>query len=134
MKLKASMVSAIAVLMSLSGTVSAQGIVETVEQGCETEITTYCSQVSPGEGRLLACFYAHEDKLSGQCQYALYSASAQLDQAVSALDYLATQCRDDILKLCGEVQVGEGRVLECLKSNSASVSAACNQAVNDVTE
>lgn len=134
MKLKTTMMSAIAVLMSLSGTVSAQGIVETVEQGCATEITTYCSQVSPGEGRLLACFYAHEDKLSGQCQYALYSASAQLDQAVSALDYLATQCRDDILKLCGEVQVGEGRVLECLKSNSASVSAACNQAVNDVTE
>jgi hypothetical protein len=134
MKLKTTMMFAIAVLMSLSGTVSAQGIVETVEQGCATEITTYCSQVSPGEGRLLACFYAHEDKLSGQCQYALYSASAQLDQAVSALDYLATQCRDDILKLCGEVQVGEGRVLECLKSNSASVSAACNQAVNDVTE
>jgi hypothetical protein len=134
MKLKTSMASAIAVLMSLSGTVSAQGIVETVEQGCTTEITTYCSQVSPGEGRLLACFYAHEDKLSGQCQYALYSASAQLDQAVSALDYLATQCRDDILKLCGEVQVGEGRVLECLKSNSTSVSAACNQAVSDVTE
>lgn len=134
MQLKSSIVSAIAVLLSLSGTVSAQGIVETVEQGCATEITTYCSQVSPGEGRLLACFYAHEDKLSGQCQYALYSASAQLDQAVSALDYLATQCRDDILKLCGEVQVGEGRVLDCLKSNSASVSAACNQAVGDVTE
>ena len=134
MQLKSSIVSAIAVLLSLSGTVSAQGIVETVEQGCATEITTYCSQVSPGEGRLLACFYAHEDKLSGQCQYALYSASAQLDQAVSALDYLATQCRDDILKLCGGVQVGEGRVLDCLKSNSASVSAACNQAVGDVTE
>jgi Cysteine rich repeat len=134
MKLTTTMMSAFAVLMSLSGTASAQGIVETVEQGCATEITTYCSQVSPGEGRLLACFYAHEDKLSGQCQYALYSASAQLDQAVSALDYLATQCRDDILKLCADVQIGEGRVLECLKSNSASVSAACNQAVSDVAE
>jgi hypothetical protein len=134
MKLKTSMLSTIAVLMGLSGNLSAQGIVETVEQGCATEITTYCSQVSVGEGRLLACFYAHEDKLSGQCQYALYSASAQLDQAVSALDYLATQCRDDILKLCAEVQVGEGRVLECLKSNTESVSAACNQAISDVTE
>jgi Cysteine rich repeat len=134
MKLTTTMMSAFAVLMSLSGTASAQGIVETVEQGCASEITTYCSQVSPGEGRLLACFYAHEDKLSGQCQYALYSASAQLDQAVSALDYLATQCRDDILKLCADVQIGEGRVLECLKSNSASVSAACNQAVSDVAE
>jgi len=134
MKLKTSMLSAIAVLMSLGGTVSAQGIVETVQQGCAAEITAYCSQVSPGEGRLLACFYAHEDKLSGQCQYALYSASAQLDQAVGALDYLATQCRDDILKFCAQVQVGEGRVLDCIKSNKESVSAACNQAVSDVTE
>jgi hypothetical protein len=134
MKLKTSMLSAIAVLMSMGGTVSAQGIVETVQEGCAAEITAYCSQVSPGEGRLLACFYAHEDKLSGQCQYALYSASAQLDQAVGALDYLATQCRDDILKFCAQVQVGEGRVLECIKSNQASVSAACNQAVADVTE
>jgi Cysteine rich repeat len=134
MKLKISMLSAIAVLMSMGGTVSAQGIVETVQEGCAAEITAYCSQVSPGEGRLLACFYAHEDKLSGQCQYALYSASAQLDQAVGALDYLATQCRDDILKFCAQVQVGEGRVLECIKSNQASVSAACNQAVADVTE
>jgi Cysteine rich repeat len=134
MKLKTSMLSAIAVLMSMGGTVSAQGIVETVQEGCAAEITAYCSQVSPGEGRLLACFYAHEDKLSGQCQYALYSASAQLDQAVGALDYLATQCRDDILKFCAQVQVGEGRVLECIKSNQASVRAACNQAVADVTE
>jgi Cysteine rich repeat len=124
MKLKTSMLSAIAVLMSMGGTVSAQGIVETVQEGCAAEVTAYCSQVSPGEGRLLACFYAHEDKLSGQCQYALYSASAQLDQAVGALDYLATQCRDDILKFCAQVQVGEGRVLECIKSNQASVSAA----------
>ena len=131
---KISMLAAAALLSGLVGNLSAQDPVTTVTEGCATEIEQYCSQVSPGEGRLLACFYAHEDKLSGQCQYALYSASAQLDQAVSALDYLATQCRDDILKLCGEVQVGEGRVLDCLKSNSASVSAAGNQAVADVTE
>jgi hypothetical protein len=134
MNLKTPIFSAIAVLASLCGNLHAQGIVQTVQEGCAAEISAYCSQVSPGEGRLLACFYAHEDKLSGQCQYALYSASAQLDAAVSALDYVATQCRDDILKLCAEVQVGEGRVLECLKSNSATVSAACNQAVSDVTQ
>ena len=87
-----------------------------------------------GEGRLLACFYAHEDKLSGQCQYALYDAASQLDAAVNALNYVATQCHDDILAHCAEVQVGEGRVLECLNANSASVSDACKQAVKDVTE
>lgn len=134
MNLKKTMLAAVAVLMSTSGHLYAQGIVETVETGCATEIESFCSQVSAGEGRLLACFYAHEDKLSGQCQYALYSASAQLDQAVSALNYVATECEDDLMKHCADVQLGEGRVIECLRANKDSVSASCMTAVNEVFE
>lgn len=134
MKMKFLVLLATFALTGLSGPIAAQGIVETVQKGCATEIEAFCSQVSPGEGRLLACFYAHEDKLSGQCQYALYSASAQLDQAVSALNYVATQCEDDLMTHCADVQIGEGRVLECLKANADSVSPACTQAVNDVFE
>lgn len=134
MKLKTTMIATVAVLMSMSGSLFAQGIVETVQTGCATEIESFCSQVSPGEGRLLACFYAHEDKLSGQCQYALYTASAQLDQAVSALNYVATECQDDLMAHCANVQIGEGRVIECLKSNNDSLSAACATAVSEVFE
>lgn len=122
------------VLFSFAGNVSAQDIVSDVQKGCGAEIEKYCSQVSMGEGRLLACFYAHEDKLSGQCQYALYDASAQLERAVSALNYVAGQCEDDMKAHCADVQLGEGRVVECLNSNSESVSAACKQAMADVLE
>lgn len=121
-------------LVGMSGSVLAQDIVDTIETGCATEITTFCSQVSPGEGRLLACFYAHEDKLSGQCQYALYNASAQLEHAVSALNYVAGQCSDDLVKLCPQVPAGEGRLLDCLKSQEEAVSDACNAAIADVFE
>ena len=134
MKIKKMTLAAVAVLLSMSAPVYAQGIVETVEQGCATEISTFCSQVSPGEGRLLACFYAHEDKLSGQCQYALYTASAKLDQAVSALNYVASECNDDLMKHCADVQIGEGRVIECLRANEDTVSAGCKTAVNEVFE
>jgi hypothetical protein len=134
MKMKSLLLLASFALAGLSGPVAAQGIVETVQTGCAAEIESFCSQVSPGEGRLLACFYAHEDKLSGQCQYALYSAAAQLDQAVSALNYVATQCEDDLITHCANVQIGEGRVLECLRAHADSVSPACTQAVNDVFE
>ena len=123
-----------ALLAAFATPVAAQDIVTTVEQGCATEIQNYCSQVSPGEGRLLACFYAHEDKLSGQCQYALYNASAQLEHAVSALNYVAGQCDADISKLCATVQAGEGRILECLESQKDAVSAQCKQAISDVFE
>lgn len=111
-----------------------EGIVGTIAEGCATEIEQYCSQVSPGDGRLLACFFAHEDKLSGQCEYALYSAAAQLEQAVNALAYVASTCEEDILKLCADVPLGEGRVLECLDSNGDAVSSACKAAISQVFE
>ena len=126
---------ALLLLLGFSATAAAgDDIVSIVEQGCATEIEQFCSQVMPGEGRMLACFFAHEDKISGQCQYALYTASAALEQAIVALDYVATECQEDIVNLCANVQVGEGRVLDCLKANQESVSEACTAAVNKVFE
>jgi hypothetical protein len=121
-------------LTLLAGNVFAEDLVSQVRQGCATEMKSYCSQVTMGEGRLLACFYAHEDKLSGQCQFALYSAAAELEHAVSALNYVAGQCQDDIVEHCASVQAGEGRILECLESKGDAVSAACTQAIGDVFE
>ena len=49
-----------------------QSLVDTVVNGCKVEIEKYCAQVTPGEGRVLACLFAYEDKLSAKCEYALY--------------------------------------------------------------
>ena len=100
MKIRMTTIFALFMLLGISGSVFAQDPIATVESGCAAEIENYCSQVTVGEGRLLACFYAHEDKLSGQCQYALYTASAELEHAVSALNYVAGQCQADIVELC----------------------------------
>lgn len=134
MNFKATILCTLFLLLGLSGPLVAEDIVSTVEKGCAAEIESFCSQVTLGEGRLLACFYAHEDKLSGQCQYALYNASAQLEHAISALNYVAGQCQNDIQSLCANVQLGEGRIAECLKANADAISAPCNQALNDVVE
>jgi hypothetical protein len=134
MKVRTTIMCALFLILGLSAPAYSQDIVTSIEKGCAAEIESFCSQVTMGEGRLLACFYAHEDKLSGQCQYALYDASAQLERAVSALNYVAGQCDDDIMKHCAEVQMGEGRILDCLKANSETVSAACTQAIDDVFE
>ena len=134
MKVRTTIMCALFLILGLSAPAYSQDIFTSIEKGCAAEIESFCSQVTMGEGRLLACFYAHEDKLSGQCQYALYDASAQLERAVSALNYVAGQCDDDIMKHCAEVQMGEGRILDCLKANSETVSAACTQAIDDVFE
>lgn len=126
------LVMAAAFFVLVLNATAAENIVETVAKGCEKELTSYCKDVTPGEGRILACLYAHSDKLSGQCEYALYDAAAQLERFVAALSYLANECDDDLDKFCTGVAAGEGRLLKCLDDNSAKISARCTQALKDV--
>jgi hypothetical protein len=105
---------------------------EYVTQACETELKTYCSQVIPGQSRLLACLYANGEKLSGQCETALYQAASVLDRAIGTVAYLADQCRADIDSKCASVPSGHGRIAECLAGHKDSLSVPCTQAINTV--
>ena len=58
-------------LGSVAGAVGEGSLADQVREGCKAELESYCKQVTPGEGRLLACLYAFEDKLSARCDYAL---------------------------------------------------------------
>lgn len=126
------MVTTAIMLGLLPGLSLAAGPVETVATGCQKEIEGFCKDVTPGEGRILACLYAHNDKLSGQCEYALFDAAVQLERAVAALSYVANECSTDIMKNCAAVQAGEGRILACLDEHQKDVSDRCKQAVRDV--
>ena len=119
-------------LLSVTGAWAQDSIIDNVMKACETEINTYCSQVTSGEGRLLACFYAHEDKISGRCQYAVYEGAALLEQFAAAVTHVATECRDDLINFCAQVELGEGRVGTCLLEHKAEVTDACRQAIDDV--
>jgi hypothetical protein len=116
----------------VTGVSAQQALIETVANGCKTEIESYCKTVTPGEGRVLACLYAHQDKLSGKCEFALYDAAVRLERAVAALSYAANECEDDLDKYCQDVQAGEGRLLECIDKNETKVSSRCKQALKDV--
>jgi hypothetical protein len=134
MKRRVSIVTITLVFMFLCVSVQSQAVenmVKNVVDGCKTELTTYCKDVTPGEGRGLACLYAHGDKLSGRCEYALYDAAAQLERFVSALSYVVNECKDDLVNLCSGVVAGEGRLLECLEKNDKKVSDRCKQALKD---
>lgn len=127
------LILAVAFLLSLAAAAGAEeDIAEKVLTACQPEIESYCSQVTPGEGRLLACFVAHEDKLSGKCGWALYEAMDELDEFVNAVAYLADSCWDDLEKHCSEVEMGEGRVAKCLLDHQGEVSPDCKQAIKDV--
>jgi len=103
-----------------------------VKDGCKTELESFCKDVTPGEGRLLACLYAFEDKLSSRCDYALYDAASRLDHAATALAHGATECKSDIEKHCAAVESGEGRTIECLEKHQDKVSERCKHAMKDI--
>ncbi len=125
---------AAAIVLLLSGPIASaqQSLVETVARGCETELKNYCQDVTPGEGRILSCLYAYGDKLSGQCEFALYDAAAQLERFVASLSYVANECDQDIEKYCASVETGEGRILSCLEAQGTKIQGRCTQALEDV--
>jgi hypothetical protein len=102
-----------------------------VAKDCEKELTAYCKDVTPGEGRILACLNAYDDKLTVRCEYALYEMSALLGRSLTALAYMASECRDDIKTYCLDISPGQGRVLQCIDKNRAKVSSRCKQALKE---
>jgi hypothetical protein len=124
-------VVALAVL-PVTGALAQEDPVEAALEVCQPEIESFCSQVTPGDGRLLACFIAHEDKISGQCGWAVYRAMDALETFMDAVTYVAESCWDDIIEHCAEVEMGEGRIATCLLESQEKVTPACQQAMKDV--
>ena len=136
MKKTVVVILSLCVVVLLGGLAFAEekGPVEIVADGCSKEISTYCKGVTPGEGRVLACLFAYEDKLSNRCEYALYDAAAQLERAIAALTFLANECKDDLKTYCSNIKPGEGRLINCIDKNMEKVSSRCKQAIKDVNK
>jgi hypothetical protein len=118
--------------LGLASGAGAQSIAEDVLEACEADQKQFCSQVTLGEGRLLACFFAHQDKISPRCEYALYDASVRLERLISAISYVATECRTEIDQHCANIQPGGGRIAQCLELAKDELGAGCTQAMTDV--
>lgn len=107
-----------------------QSIVSEVNTKCANELNTYCKGVLLGEGRVAACLYAYEDKLSTQCAVAVYRGVDDLFAASLNLQVYAKQCSADLLQYCGKVRAGEGRLYGCIKKNKATLTDACRDALS----
>jgi hypothetical protein len=124
-------VAAALTIFSSPAALAQETIIEHLVLACESDIENYCSQVTPGNGRMLHCMAAHEDKISGQCEYAFYQAATLLEQLSVAINYVARECRTEIETICSDVEIGEGRMLACFEQHEEEVSDACKKAVAD---
>jgi len=94
-------------------------------------LATYCKDVTPGGGRIIACLYAFQDKLTPRCEYALFDSVSQLDRTLTNLSYVVGECRDELKTLCADIKPGEGRLLDCLDKNETKVSNRCSLALKE---
>ena len=95
--------------------------VEMIENACTADVSSFCGNVTRGEGRVLLCMQAHEDQLSRRCQFALYRASRHLERAVNRVERIAEACANDIEAQCGDAD----RIGQCLLQKSGSLSQPC---------
>lgn len=115
-------------LLAGTGASAEQTVITRVLDACGTEIRDLCSNITGGNGRVIACLYAHEDQLSHRCDYVLFDAAAELQQIMGAMSQVAEVCKADIEHLCGNVVKGEGRLMQCLKTHQMALSAPCHDA------
>ena len=103
-----------------------------LEKSCAKEIKKYCSTITPGEGRVIYCMQAHDDKLSPGCSFDLQELVLALQTSNETLKEAVTACRADIAAKCGTVQPGKGRIAACLVAEKAGVSKDCASAIEKV--
>ena len=103
-----------------------------LESACAKDIKKYCGTVTPGEGRMIYCMQAHEDKISIRCAFELGEAATSVQTAADALKDAVIACKAEITGVCGKVLPGQGRIAACLIANKSTASAGCVEAVRKV--
>jgi hypothetical protein len=99
-------------------------------RACGKEIDDFCERVTPGEGRVVSCVMAFEDQLSDGCRLALFDIATLIGSTETFFEYAAEVCEPDIETLCGNVEVGEGRIAKCMLEQKASASQQCQEAID----
>lgn len=103
-----------------------------LERACAKDIRKYCRYVTPGEGRMVYCMQAHEDKISPQCVFELEEASTSVASTTNALRDAVVACKAEIAGVCGKTMPGQGRVAACLLANRSTASTGCAEAIKNI--
>jgi len=103
-----------------------------LENACAKDIKKYCSTVTPGEGRMIYCMQAHEDKISPKCAFELGDAASSVQTAADALKDAVIACKAEITGVCGKTLPGQGRIAACLIANKSTASSGCVDAIQKI--
>ena len=116
----------------VESTTVATKAIDVFMKGCRSDLDTYCKDVTPGEQRLLACVYAHDDKVSDGCKQSTTDALLLVKTDIAQANFIGKLCGSDILTYCGDVEPGDGRIKACLMEKRSAVSETCRGALGNL--
>jgi hypothetical protein len=100
------------------------------EGACKADLEKFCKDVTPGEGRKIACLKAHSDKLSSECK----AQGEKMKERRKEMHAGMEACKADKEKFCKDVEMGGGKMKECMKSHEAELSAGCRDMMAKMRE
>lgn len=103
-----------------------------LEAACARDMKKYCRTVTPGEGRMIYCMQAHEDKISVKCAFELGEAATNVQTTADALKEGVIACKAEINGVCGKTVPGQGRIAACLLANKSTASSGCADALKKI--
>ncbi|MES0882795.1 cysteine rich repeat-containing protein [Roseibium sp. SCP14] len=113
---------------------------------CSADIASLCNGVREGRGRISACLFAHDNKISTSCRPELTKVTtSRMFEKMIPPDVLKMRntpgeaklrqvCAADIKSRCKGVPPGKGRLLACLYAWSNKVSKSCHAEARSVLE
>jgi len=101
-----------------------------ISADCAADTKKFCKGIIPGAGRIIACLMSHEANLAPACKAHSEKARAKINEGIEKL--VMGACKKDRDNHCKDVKPGEGRILDCLKQNRASLKPACKAKLNRV--
>jgi hypothetical protein len=128
--------------------------ISAIRSACRSDYPKVCAGVPTGGAPALECLEKNKSKVSASCQKAVAAATgggaapaagaAPADTAAASpaaapalvlrplrpreeLFVLRSACGGDVRSLCGGVQPGGGRIVQCLATQAASLSPACKE-------
>lgn len=97
-----------------------------LKESCKDDIKKYCSDVTPGQGRVAACIKSQENHLSTTCKSAWVGARKDISKRIDKADVaFRKSCGADVQKFCSNVPSGEGRLMNCLDQHESDLSSSC---------
>jgi uncharacterized protein (DUF2147 family) len=127
--------------------------ISAIRSACRSDYPKVCAGVPTGGAPALQCLEKNKAKLSAGCEKAVSAASGGAAGAPAAaaaaaapaaptaivlrpmrpreeLLVLRSACGADVRSICGGVQPGGGRIVQCLATNAAQLSPACKDVLS----